>query len=269
MGYYVNVEKGVNIYIEDINPSADKTILFIHGWPANHQMFEYQFNQLPALGYRCIGLDLRGFGKSSNPWESYSYNRMADDIRVIIDTLQLENITLLGHSMGGAVAIRYMSRYKAHQVDKLALAGAAAPMFTMQPDFPYGTPITVVNELISDTYNDRPKMVQDFGNLFYHRHLSESFQHWFQNLCLTASGHATAQCLETLRDEDLRSDLTRIHTPTLILHGKWDLICPYELGELMYVQIQNSMLVPFEYSGHGLFYEEKEKFNEELARFIG
>ncbi len=268
MGYYVKVEKGVNIYIEDVNPSANKTLLFIHGWPANHQMFEYQFNQLPILGYRCIGVDLRGFGKSSNPWSSYSYDRMADDIRVIIDTLQLESITLVGHSMGGAVAIRYMSRYKGHQVNKLTLAGAAAPVFTMQPDFPYGTSVEVVNELLNKTNNDRPRMVQDFSDIFFQSYLSESFQHWFQSLCLTASGHATAKCLETLRDEDLRRDLPGIQVPTLILHGKWDKICPYVLGELMHVYIKDSTLVSFEYSGHGLFYEEKEKFNEEIAKFI-
>jgi non-heme chloroperoxidase len=62
MGYYVTVEPGVNIYVEDINPGGSKTIVFIHGWPVSHKQFEYQFDVLPALGYRCIGIDWRGFG---------------------------------------------------------------------------------------------------------------------------------------------------------------------------------------------------------------
>ncbi|TQR21268.1 alpha/beta fold hydrolase [Psychrobacillus vulpis] len=269
MGYYVKVEKGVNIYVEDINSSSNKTILFIHGWPANHQMFEYQFDFLPAMGYRCIGIDIRGFGKSSRPWDGYSYNRVADDIRVVIDTLQLEDITLAGHSMGGAISIRYMARHREHKVSKLALIGAAAPVFTKRPNFPYGMTKDEVNQLIKATYTDRPKMLSDFGDIFFARYLTKSFIDWFQGLGLMASGNATAKCLTSLRDEDLRNDLSFIQVPTAILHGKQDKVCPFVLGELLHSSIKNSILIPFEFSGHGLFYCELEKFNQELANFIG
>lgn len=57
MGFNIEVEPNVNVYVEDINPVGNKTILFIHGWPGNHNLFEYQFNQLPKMGYRCIGID--------------------------------------------------------------------------------------------------------------------------------------------------------------------------------------------------------------------
>ena len=269
LGYYVKVEKNVNIYVEDSNPGSDKAILFIHGWPANHQMFEYQFDQLPAMGYRCIGMDIRGFGKSSRPWDGYSYDRLADDVRMVIEALGLENITLAGHSMGGAIAIRYMARYGGHNVAKLALIGAAAPVFTKRPDFPYGKTIKEVNDLIESTYTDRPNMLRGFADIFFARYLTESFKDWFQGLGLMASGNATAKCLVSLRDEDLRRDLSLIHTPTIILHGKQDKVCPFVLGELMHASIQNSTLIPFEYSAHGLFYCELEKFNRELAQFIG
>lgn len=89
MGYYLSVETDVKIYIEDVNPRGEKTILFIHGWPANHNLFEYQFNRLPKMGYRCIGMDLRGFGKSDKPWKGYRFNRLADDIHCVIESLQL------------------------------------------------------------------------------------------------------------------------------------------------------------------------------------
>ncbi|WP_342512657.1 alpha/beta hydrolase [Sporosarcina sp. FSL K6-1522] len=269
MGYYVKVEKNVNIYVEDINPASHKTILFIHGWPANHQMFEYQFDHLPAMGYRCIGMDIRGFGKSSRPWDGYSYDQLADDVRRVIDALGLENITLAGHSMGGAIAIRYMARHGGHGVTKLALIGAAAPAFTKRANFPYGKTIKEVNDLIEGTYTDRPDMLRGFGDIFFARYLTESFKNWFQGLGLVASGNATAKCLVSLRDEDLQQDLPFIQIPTIILHGKQDKVCPFVLGELMHAAIKNSTLVPFEYSGHGLFYCELEKFNRELAQFIG
>ena len=91
---------------------------------------------------------------------------------------------------------------------------------------------------------------------------------WFQGLGLEASGNATAKCLVSLRDEDLRSDLPLIQVPTAIFHGKQDKVCPFVFAELMHTGIKDSTLIPFEYSGHGLFYCEKEKFNKELVQFI-
>lgn len=269
MGYYVKVEKGVNIYVDDINPNSNKTILFIHGWPANHKMFEYQFDQLPNMGYRCIGIDIRGFGKSSRPWDGYSYNRLSDDIRAVIDALGLTEITLAGHSMGGAISIRYMARHNGHEIAKLALFGAAAPSFTKRSDFTYGKTKAEVNQMIEDTYTDRPNMLRGFGDVFFARYLTKNFIDWFWGLGIEASGNATAKCLVSLRDEDLRQDLSRIHVPTGIFHGKQDKVCPFVFAELMHASIQNSKLIPFEYSGHGLFYCELEKFNQELIKFIG
>lgn len=269
MVYYIPVEQNVKIFVEDIDPGHGKPILFLHGWPANHKMFEYQYNQLPKLGYRCIGVDHRGFGKSDRPWNGYSYNRLADDIRIVVDTLRLEDVTLVGHSMGGAIAIRYMARHAGHKVSKLALLGAAAPTFTQRPDFPYGITKEEVNKLIEGTYTDRPKMLADFGDIFFARYLTESFKDWFHGLGIEASGHATAMCAISLRDEDLREDLSKINVPTGIFRGKQDRICPFVIAELLQAGIRGSELIPFKYSGHGLFYTELEKFNREMVHFIG
>lgn len=92
MGYYVNVEAGVKIFIEDVNPEGNKIILFIHGWPLSHKQFEYQFNVLPAMGYRCIGIDWRGFGNSDKPFSGYHYDRLTDDIRAVVGALRLDPI---------------------------------------------------------------------------------------------------------------------------------------------------------------------------------
>ena len=127
MGYFVNVEQGVNLYVEDINPNASKTIVFLHGWPLSHEQFEYQFDVLPSMGYRCIGIDWRGFGKSDRPMHGYHFDRLADDIHEVVKALQLNNFTLVGHSTGGAIAIRYTARHNAYGVSKLILIDAAAP----------------------------------------------------------------------------------------------------------------------------------------------
>lgn len=268
MGYYIRVEADVKIYVEDVNPGDGKPILFVHGWPANHQLFEYQFDRLPKMGYRCIGIDLRGFGKSDKPWRGYSYDRLADDIRGVVEALQLQNFTFGGHSVGGAIAIRYMARHNGYGVSKLALFAAAAPSFTRRPEFPYGFTKEEINKIIQDTYNDRPKMLQEFGNMFFFQYVTEPFSDWFFQLGLQAAGWSTAKLAKSLRDESLFSDLGKIRVPTLILHGIHDRICPFPLAVAQKEGIKNSKLVPFKNSGHGLFWEQRDKFNKELTQFI-
>ncbi len=267
MGYYVGVEPGVKLFVEDLNPAGENTILFLHGWPLCHRAFEYQMNQLPKSGVRCIALDLRGFGRSDKPWGSYSYDRMADDISQVIELLGLRNITLAGHSMGGAVAIRYMARSGGRGVARLALMGAAAPSFVKRADFNYGFPKDEVTGWVKQCYDDRPQLLSGFGNMFFFRYMTAPVQDWFFRMGMTAAGWSTAACLVSLRDEELFWDLAQISVPTLILHGVYDRICPYQLALAQKEGIKDAKLVPFETSGHGLFYEEWGKLNRELEYF--
>lgn len=268
MGYYIRVEPNVKIYVEDLNEKCDKTILFLHGWPGSHKLFEYQFDQLPNMGYRCIGIDTRGFGNSDKPYSGYDYDTLADDVRGVIDALKLSNITLAGHSTGGAIAIRYMSRHKGHGVSKLALFAAAAPSLIKRPNFPHGLKEETVLEIIKGTYMDRPNMLQGFGNIFFYQHITKAFSDWFLNIGFQAAGWATAEIAKTWIKEVLFSDLDKINVPTLIIHGIHDKVVPFELGEVQEKCIRNSKLIPFKYSGHATFYDQYEKFNKELVKFI-
>lgn len=268
MGYYIRVEPNVKIYVEDLNPEGKKTILFIHGWPGSHKLFEYQFDQLPKMGYRCIGIDTRGFGNSDKPWKGYDFNRLSDDVRCVIDTLKLHDIILAGHSNGGAIAVRYMARHKGYGISKLVLIAAVAPSLIKRPGFPYGLDKETVVQLINGTYADRPKMLEGFGDIFFFQHITQPFSNWFFQLGLQAAGWSTAAIANTWINEVLFSDLETINVPTLIIHGIHDKIVPFELGEIQNKSIKNSKLIPFNYSGHGVFYDEKDKFNEELVKFV-
>lgn len=268
MGYYVSSADNVKIYVEDLNPEGQKTILFIHGWPGNHNLFEYQFDQLPKRGYRCIGVDTRGFGRSDKPWTGYNYDTLADDIWYIINALELKDITLAGHSTGGAIAIRYMARHKGQGVAKLALFAAAAPSLIKRENFPYGLDQATVEHLIQQTEADRPQMLQDFGDTFFFQHITQPFSDWFFQLGLQASGWATAAIATMWINEVLFSDLETIMTPTLIIHGIHDQVVPFQLGEIQNKLIKNAKFLPFYYSGHATFYDEKDRFNEELDDFI-
>lgn len=269
MGYYIKVEPNVKYYVEDLNPEGKNTILFLHGWPGSHKLFEYQFDELPKKGFRCIGIDTRGFGNSDKPYTGYGYDRLSDDVRCVIETLKLHDITLAGHSTGGAIAIRYMARHKGYGVSKLALFAAAAPSLIKRPNFPYGQDKETILKIIQGTFTDRPKMLQDFGDIFFFQHITEAFSDWFFDLGLQAAGWATAAIANTwIEDEGLFSDLGKINVPTLILHGIHDKVVLPPLGEIQKQGIRNSKLILFEFSGHGLFYDQKEKFNEELIKFI-
>lgn len=268
MGYFIKVEKDIKVYVEDLNPDGFETILFIHGWPANHKMFEYQFNYLSSKGCRCIGLDCRGFGKSDKPLEGYSYDRLADDVRCVIDALDLNNITLAGHSTGGAIAIRYMARHQGYGVAKLALFAAAAPSLIKRPHFPFGLDKEDVLKIIRDTYTDRPNMLRGFGDMFFFQHVTQPFAEWFFQLGLEAAGWSTAEIAKSWLEECLFTDLTEIQVPTLILHGIHDQVVHFQLGEAQHHGIRNSILIPLEYGGHGSFYDERNRFNNELYNFI-
>lgn len=267
MGYYVTVEPDVKIYVEDLNPACEKTILFIHGWPGNHNLFEYQFDQLPRLGFRCIGIDTRGFGNSDKPFTGYTFDRLSDDVRCVIEALDLHDITLAGHSNGGGIAVRYMARHEGRGVSKLALFAAVAPSLIKRPDFPYGLDPETVVQIIRDTFADRPKMLRNFGDMFFYQHISQAFSDWFFNLGLQAAGWSTAAVANMWLNEVLFSDLERIQAPTLIIHGIHDQVVPFQLGEVQHQMIRNSTLAPFQYSGHASFYDQKDEFNKILADF--
>ncbi len=85
---------------------------------------------------------------------------------------------------------------------------------------------------------------------------------------MQAAGWSTASIAKTWLKEELFSDLESIKVQTLILHGIHDKVVLFELAKIQNQCIRNSKLIPFKFSGHGVFYDEKDKFNKELMEFI-
>lgn len=211
------------------------------------------------MGYRCIGIDWRGFGNSDKPFNGYTLDRLADDIRTVVGTLQLENFALVGHSTGGSIAIRYMSRYNGYGVSQLVLVDAAAPT---------GFSAETANRYLMQALNDRPKMMQDVIDGFFFQYITGPFSDWFFQMGMQAAGWSTAEVIVLLRDETLYEDLPKIAAPTLIIHGIHDKVIPFSQAKELNQKIPNSQLEPFKYSGHGPFWEERDKFNRLLTEFI-
>jgi len=264
---YIEVEPNVRLHITDAGEG--KPIVLIPGWPLSDEMYEYQYNDLINKNFRVIGITLRGFGKSDKPYGAYNYDVHASDIKKVLSKLDIKDAVLVGFSMGGAIAIRFASADNGAHVSKLVLCGAAAPIWTQRNDFPYNLPKKAVDDLIALNYQDRPKLLSNFAKIFSatETSLNEGIGSWLNGINLSASSYAMAQCLIALRDTDLRSDLVKITIPTLIMHGKKDKICSFDLAEQMKAGISNSHIVAFENSGHSLFLEETHKFNAELIKF--
>lgn len=264
---YIEVEPNVRLHVSDAGEG--RPIVLIHGWPLSDEMYEYQYNALLKHNFRVIGITLRGFGKSDKPYSAYNYDVHALDIKLILNKLDIKNAVLGGFSMGGSIAIRYVAEDNGAHVSKLALFGAAAPIWTQRKDFKYNLPKSAVDELIELCGKDRPQLLANFAKIFSatETSLNEGIGNWLNGICISASSYATAQCLIALRDTDLRSDLKKINIPTVIMHGRKDKICSFDLAEQMKIGIAGSHIVPFEKSGHSMFLEETHKFNEELIKF--
>lgn len=264
---YIEVEPNVRLHITDVGEG--RPIVLIHGWPLSDEMYEYQYNVLIKNNFRAIGITLRGFGKSDKPYGLYDYDVHALDIKTVLSKLEVEDAVLVGFSMGGSIAIRFVSMYSGAHVSKLILCGAAAPRWTQCEDFKFNLPQSAVDELIELNDKDRPQLLANFGKIFAATEttLNEGISSWLYGINISASSYATVQCLIALRDTDLRSDLAKISIPTLIIHGKKDKICSFDLAEQMKVGIKNSQIVAFEKSGHCMFLEEILKFNSELIKF--
>ncbi|MDR7127942.1 pimeloyl-ACP methyl ester carboxylesterase [Algoriphagus sp. 4150] len=265
---FITVERNVKLHVTDWGEGTP--VVLIHGWPLSDAMYEYQYQFLVDKGYRVIGITLRGFGKSDKPYGAYDYDVYAKDIHVILDKLDIEDATLGGFSMGGAIAIHYVAKYSGARVSKLALFGAAAPIWTKRNDYEYGFSKEDVEGLIALSKVNRPLLLENFGKIFgaSETSLPAGIANWLGGINIEASPYATTQSLIALRDTDLRSELPKVTIPTAIFHGIKDVICEFALAEQMHQGIKNSYIVKFENSGHGLFLEEMEKFNNELLAFL-
>ncbi len=262
----------INIYYQEYG--AGKPVIFIHGWPLNHEMWEYQFNELPKHKIRCIAYDRRGFGKSDRPFEGYDYNTFADDLNELINQLNLTQVVLVGFSMGGGEIARYIGKYGNDKIEKVVFISSVTPFRLKTTDNPEGTEKEKFQETINALMADRPAFLADFGKRFFgvdlmNQPVSKSILEWNQLLCLNSSSIATIECVRAFSETDFRDDLEKITVPVLIIHGNDDNIVPIKAsGDKTAALIPNAKYIVYDDAPHGLFITEKENLNKDLFSFI-
>lgn len=261
----VNVTHDVRVFVEDWGKG--KPIVFIHGWPLSHRIFEHLAADVVDNGKRAVTVDLRGFGESDKPWDGNDYDTWADDLGKIIKERNLRDVTLAGFSMGGAIALHYVATHNDPRVSKLALLAAAGPCLIRKRDNPLGVPRQVWDKFLEAEAHDRANFKHVFIRDLFAKPVSLELQHWLEAIGMQASACASLRSLEELGDRDLRQELNRIQIPTRIFHGVKDRIVPFAMAEEQKRLIKGSELVRFLASGHGLFFDEEDKLYSELIKF--
>ena len=267
-----NNEAPVSIYYEDSGTGLP--VVFIHGWPLNGSMWEYQVTQLPQQGLRCITYDRRGFGKSDRPFGCYGYNTLAGDLKALLDELDLHEVTLVGFSMGGGEIAKYFSLYGGERVAKVVLISAVVPFMLQTEDNPDGVPQEAFDKMLKEMTDDRPGFLEEFNKDFYgvellNQPVTSAYLANALTQALNASPIATIECAKSFSSTDFRDDIPKINVPTLIIHGDKDKTVPIKAtAEQAVENIKGAVLKVYEGAPHGLWFTEKDKLNQDLIDFI-
>jgi len=267
----INTEP-VNIYYEDLGKG--KPLVFIHGWPLSGAMWEYQVTELTGKGFRCVTYDRRGFGRSDKPYSGYDYDTMAGDLKTLLDELDLEDVTLIGFSMGGGEIAKYFKHYGDAHIAKVVLVSSVLPYMLQTEDNPDGVPQAIFDDIAKGIKDDRPAFMENFAKIFFgvataNPPVSDAFLANNLARVMEASPIATLECVNAFASTDFREDVVKINVPTLIIHGDGDKIVPIKAtGERSAELIKDASFIIYPDAAHGLWYTEKEQLNKDIFGFV-
>ncbi|MEO5594295.1 MAG: alpha/beta hydrolase [Chitinophagaceae bacterium] len=265
---------GEEISIAYSDYGKGQPVIFIHGWPSSREMWEYQLADVVNAGYRVIKYDRRGFGKSSKPWSGYDYDTLASDLSEIINQLNLEKVILVGFSMGGGEAVRYIANYGENKIARIVLISSVVPFMLKTADNPEGLDKKIFDEMAENISNDRIGFLDDFGKMFFgvgflSKPLSTPLLNYYHHLTTVATQQSTLECAKSFSSTDFRNDVKKITVPTLIIHGDSDKIVPFEASsKRTAVMLPHAELGVYADGPHGLFYTHRELLNKDLLNFF-
>ncbi|MDE1918693.1 MAG: alpha/beta hydrolase [Sphingomonadales bacterium] len=272
----VTAKDGTQIYYKDWGEGP--AVFFSHGWPVSADMWEQQMLFLGLKGFRVLAHDRRGFGRSSQPWSGYDYDTFADDIALVLADAGVEEVALVGFSMGGGDVARYISRHAAQgkgaRVTRACLTSAVTPFFLKADDNPQGVPAEVFDGFRAGLLADRPQFLSDFNALFFGTNLhpgavSQGIMNQTLQIALTSGMKGTYDCVGAFSESDFRPDMAAFTMPTLIIHGDGDQVVPIApTGAAAHALIPHSQLLVYEGAPHALTFTHKDRYNADLLAFL-
>lgn len=253
-------------------------LLFIHGLGSNLKGWQKNIEFLKK-DYRCIALDLPGYGKSSKGIYPSNMTFFAETIRIFIDKMKLKNVVLIGHSMGGQAAIHTVLN-NSKQIEKLVLiAPAGFETFTEQERMWFQNIYTPA--VVKATPEEQ--IVKNFQLNFHAMPDDAQFmiddRLWMrQTVEYDYYCNMIPKCVMGMLREPVFERLQEIKLPTLVVFGENDLLIPNKflhadlttstVAKSGQESISNSVLKMIPSAGHFVQWEQAERVNDEITAFI-
>lgn len=273
----LTTKDGVKIFYKDWGPKDAQPIVFHHGWPLSSDDWDAQMLFFLANGYRVVGIDRRGHGRSTQVSGGHDMDHYAADAAAVVEYLDLRNAVHIGHSTGGGEATRYVARHGQPngRVAKLVIIGAVPPIMVNTAANPGGLPIEVFDGLRKQLADNRSQFYTDLpAGPFYsfNRPWAKPSQPIIQNWWrqgMMGSAKAQYDGIKAFSETDFTEDLKSIDIPTLVLHGDDDQIVPIANSSLLSIKLlRNGMLKVYEKLPHGMCTTHADIVNPNLHAFI-
>jgi non-heme chloroperoxidase len=263
---FITAKDGADLYWHDWGSGAP--ILFLNSLGCGSRMWDYQMAALADKGFRCIGFDRRGHGRSDQPAHGYDFDTLADDVAALVDGLDLSGLTLIAHSMAGGEAVRYLTRHGGKRVARLVLLAPTTPMLLKAHDNPNGAPKAGFEALWAQWGHDYPKWIDDNVAPFFIPETSPAMMRWGANL-LQSSLPVVLACSRAMVQADFRAEMRRIETPTLVIQGDRDRSAPVELtGKPSAELVPGGRLLVYPGAPHGLMFTHMDALHADILRFM-
>jgi non-heme chloroperoxidase len=268
----ITTKDGTTIYYKDWGKGP--AVTFSHGWPLSSDMWDGQMMFLAERGFRVVAHDRRGHGRSSQPWSGNDMDGYADDLAAVIDTLDLSDITMVGHSTGGGEVARYIGRYGTKRVSRAVLLAAVPPIMLKSPANPEGLSIEVFDNLRAALANDRSQAYRDFAAPFYGANrpgakVSQGTLDQFWLWSMQAGLKNAYDSVKAFSETDFTDDLKKFDIPTLVMHGEDDQIVPVKnSGKKSAELIKDAVEIYYPGLPHGLTATHADIVNRDLLAFI-
>ena len=268
----VSTNDGARIFYKEWG--LGQPVVFSHGWPLNSDVWDPQLLFMASNGFRAVAHDRRGHGRSTQSWDGNTMDGYADDLAAVIESLDLRDIVLVGHSTGGGEVVRYIGRHGSERVSKVVLVGAIPPLMLKTTDNPLGTPIEVFDDLRAKVLADRSQLFADLSAPFFGANrpgssVSQGLRDHFWSMGMQAGLKAEHDCIRQFSESDFSDDLKRIDVPLLVIHGDDDQIVPIDASARLTAQaVDGAQLKVYSGASHGLFAAHLEQFNADLLDFV-
>ena len=263
---FVETRDGQRLALHDVGSGTP--VIFLHGWSLSGESWQPQIDFLVARGHRVIAYDRRGHGRSTKPSTGYDFDTLSDDLASVLARTDVTDATLVGHSMSGGEIARYFARHGGERVARVMFVAPTTPYAVKTADNPEGTDRQVFDQLVAALVAD-PKGYLAAGapGLLGNEPAPETVK-WALDMAYQADPTALEKCLRAFTETDFRSDLRAVLVPTLIVYGSGDMPSMAVNARRTGAAIAGSRIEVYEGAPHGLFITDRERFNNDLLRFV-